>query len=153
MANHNQSLGASFIRAILAYAFLTIALWSIYYAFWGRHLYTITAYDNCPICINIAKYYDGKFADGKPIYWGGIAADPSVRFGTKIELVPLWLQDWGAVSKLLHGRRNFRVEDRGGKIKGKHLDVFIPDSFGGHKTALKWGVRRMRIKINGEWAD
>ena len=99
------------------------------------------------------KYQTGHFASGKKVYWGGIAADPSVPFGTRIELEPHWPGDWAAVSRLLKGRRNFRVEDRGGKIKGKHLDVFIPASFGGHKTALRWGVRRMRIKINGEWAD
>jgi len=113
----------------------------------------VTAYCNCPICINIPKYHDSQFASGKKIYWGGIAADPSVRFGSKVELAPHWPQDWAAIAGLLKGRRNFRVEDRGGKIKGKHIDLFIPDSMGGHKTALRWGVRRMRLKINGEWAE
>jgi len=67
--------------------------------------------------------------------------------------VPLWPQDWGKVMTLLRGRRKFTVEDRGGKIKGKHIDLFIPDSMGGHQTARKWGVRRIRIKLNGEWAE
>lgn len=113
----------------------------------------MTAYCNCPICINVKKYHDGRFASGKKVYWGGLAADAVLPIGTRVELVPHWPQDWGAVFHLLHRRRNFRVEDRGGKIKGKHIDLFIPDSFGGHKAALKWGVRRMRIKINGKWAD
>ena len=127
--------------------------WSLYYAFWGRHLYLVTAYCNCPICINVPKYHDSRFADGKPLYWGGIASGSSIPFGTQVDLVPHWPQDWGAVFALLEGRRDFRVEDRGGKIKGKHIDLFIPDSMGGHKTAMKWGVRRMRIKLNGEWAE
>jgi 3D (Asp-Asp-Asp) domain-containing protein len=152
LALNSKSFSSRLKRFILAYAFLTFALYSLYYAFWGRHLYLVTAYCNCPVCINIPKYRDSQFASGKKIYWGGIAADPSVPFGTRVELVPHWPQDWGAVYGLLKGRRKFRVEDRGGKIKGKHIDLYIPDSFGGHKAALRWGVRRMRIKMNGEWA-
>lgn len=113
----------------------------------------MTAYCNCPICINVKKYHDGRFASGKKVYWGGLAADPALPIGTRVGLIPHWPQDWGAVFGLLHRRRNFRVEDRGGKIKGKHIDLFIPDSLGGHKAALRWGVRRMRIKVNGKWAD
>lgn len=67
--------------------------------------------------------------------------------------MPLWPQDWAVIFTRLKGRRNFKVEDRGGKIKGKHIDLFIPDSLGGHKAARRWGARRMRLKINGEWAD
>jgi len=113
----------------------------------------ITAYCNCPICINVKKYHDGRFASGKKVYWGALAADPSIPFRTKVELMPLWPQDWAVIFTRLKGRRNFKVEDRGGKIKGKHIDLFIPDSLGGHKAARRWGARRMRLKINGEWAD
>ena len=112
----------------------------------------MTAYCNCPICINVKKYQDNQFASGRPIYWGGIAADPSIPFGSKVELAPHWPQDWLADQVILQGRRNFTVEDRGGKIKGRHIDLFIPDSLGAHSMARKWGVRRMRIKINGKWA-
>ena len=120
---------------------------------WERHAYIVTAYCNCPICINVKEYYDGKFASGKGAYWGGIAADPHVAFGTKVELVPLFPQDWFSVAVLLQGRRNFIVEDRGGKIKGKHVDLFIPDLLGGHQTAKLWGNRKMRLKINDNWAE
>ena len=140
-------------RVIFMYAFVTLLGYSLYYIYWGRHLYTITAYCNCPICINVKKYHDGKFASGKSVYWGGVASDPSVPIGSRIEIVPHWPQDWKAVFAYLDGRRHFRVEDRGGKIKGKDIDVFIPNSMGGHKTARKWGVRHMRIRVNGEWAD
>ncbi len=140
-------------QLVFFYALFVIALWSLYYISWGRHLYLVTAYCNCPICINIKKYHDGRFASGKRIYWGGIAADPKIPLRSRVELVPFWPQDWGKVMTLLRGRRKFTVEDRGGKIKGKHIDLFIPDSMGGHQTARKWGVRRMRIKLNGEWAE
>lgn len=152
MAPHRLSFFARLRRFIFAYAFLTIFLWTLYYQFWGKYLYLVTAYCNCPICVNVKKYQDSQFASGKKIYWGGIAADPAVPFGTRVELVPHWAQDWIAVLQLLDGRRKFRVEDRGGKIKGKHIDLFIPDSRGGHQAARRWGVRRMRIKIDGEWA-
>lgn len=129
-------------------------IWGIYYISWGRHLYLVTAYCNCPICVNVKKFQrDNQFASGRKLYWGAIAADPSIRFRTKVELVPLWPQDWGTIFFMFQGKRNFIVEDRGGKIKSRHIDVFIPDSMGGHKTARNWGVRRMRIKINGEWAE
>lgn len=98
------------------------------------------------------RYQDDQFASGKKIYWGGVAADPKIPFGTRVELIPHWPQDWIAVIRLLKGRRTFRVEDRGGKIKGKHIDLFIPDSMGGHQEARRWGVRRMRIKVNAVWA-
>jgi len=139
-------------RAIFLYAVFTFIAYGVYYQYWGRYVYKITAYCNCPICINIPEYRDGKFANGKKIYWGGVAADPKVKFGSKVELVPTWPQDWMATFALLNGRRKFIVEDRGGMIKGRDIDVFIPDSMGGHQRARQWGARRMRIKINGEWA-
>lgn len=86
------------------------------------------------------------------MYWGGAAGDPAISFGSKIELIPHWPQDWAAIFSFLEGKRTYRIEDRGGKIKGKHIDLFVPDSLGGHRTARQWGVRKMRIKLNGEWA-
>ena len=140
-------------RTIFAYALFTFLAYTAYYEFWGKHVYLVTAYCNCPICINVPQYRDNKFASGKKLYWGAAAADSKVKFGSKIELVPLWPQDWFAEQKVLKGRNKFTVEDRGGKIKGKHIDLFIPDSMGGHKAALHWGARRMRLKINGKFAE
>ncbi|MBI4372247.1 MAG: 3D domain-containing protein [Candidatus Omnitrophica bacterium] len=153
MAKKSKSFFLRLTQIFFSYILIVFTLWSLYYAFWGRHLYLVTAYCSCPICINVKKYHDGQFASGKKIYWGGIAADPSVPFGSRVELMPLWPQDWNAVFSVLQGKRKFRVEDRGGKIKGKHIDLFIPDSLSGHKAALKWGARRMRIKLNGQWAE
>ncbi len=134
-------------------AFTALVLGCLYGHFWGWHVYRVTAYCNCPVCINVPEYRDNRFASGKRIHWGGVAADASVPFGSRIELVPLWPQDWKAVFKILGGRRKFIVEDRGGKIRNRAIDIFIPDSRGGHKTALRWGVHYMRVKINGRWAD
>ncbi|MCF6287152.1 MAG: 3D domain-containing protein [Candidatus Hydrogenedentes bacterium] len=35
------------------------------------------------------------------------------------------------------------VEDRGGAIKGQHIDLF----FGSHEAALKWGKQRKKVQI------
>lgn len=142
-----------FQRFFISGLFWILLALVLYWSLWGSHLYRITAYCNCAICINVPKYQDGRFASGKKTYWGGVAGDPSVRFGSDVELVPFWLEDWKAVLKTLKGRKRFIVEDRGGKIKGKCIDIFIPKSRGGHKLARKWGVRYMRIKINGEFAS
>ena len=99
--------------------------------------------------------YNG-FLAGKPGlrgYWGGVAADKSVPFGSSVELVPVTLRDWFAVWSYLGERRHFTVEDRGGKIHGRHIDIFFPQSLGGHSRAVHWGVRRMRVKINGRLMD
>lgn len=140
-------------QRILGWSFLLLFVLVVYYVTWGRHLYLITAYCNCSVCINVKEYHDGRFASGKKVYWGGVAADRKVPFGTKIELVPLWPADFLVVNDILKNRKDFRVEDRGGLIRGKHIDLFIADDMGGHKTALKWGRRWMRIRMNGEWAE
>jgi 3D (Asp-Asp-Asp) domain-containing protein len=36
-----------------------------------------------------------------------------------------------------------RVEDRGGAIKGEHIDLY----FRSHKQALEWGKKTKRVKI------
>lgn len=148
----NQMIRVKIKSKIATLIVFCALVYGSYYYFWGRHLWLVTAYCNCPICINVEAFREGNFASGRPIYWGGIAADKKIPFKTKIELVPFFPQDSFAVFSILRGRRDFIVEDRGGKIKGRHLDVFIPDKFGGHKTAKNWGARRMRVKINGEWA-
>ena len=138
------------IVAIILLLVLAASLWEAYDVFWLRHRYLITAYCDCPICINVPEFRDGKFASRRPVYWGGVAADKSVPFGASVELVPVTVRDWIGVWLYLGGRRNFTVEDRGGKIHDRHIDIFFPQSRGGHQAAVRWGVRRMRVKINGQ---
>jgi 3D (Asp-Asp-Asp) domain-containing protein len=141
------------IRKIVLLCMLAMVLWKAYDVYWLRHRYLITAYCDCPICINVPEFRDGKFASRRPVYWGGVAADKSVPFGSSLELVPFTVRDWFAVGRFLDGRRNFTVEDRGGKIRGRHIDIFFSPSRGGHEAALHWGARRMRVKINGHLAE
>ena len=39
--------------------------------------------------------------------------------------------------------RELTVEDVGGKIKGRHIDVWFPS----HAEALRWGARRLAVKV------
>jgi 3D (Asp-Asp-Asp) domain-containing protein len=36
-----------------------------------------------------------------------------------------------------------RVEDRGGGIKGEHIDLYFPT----HRQALQWGRQVKRVKV------
>ena len=138
---------------IIALFFLFLALGIFYYEAWGKHLYIVTAYCNCPICVNVKEFHDGRFANGERVNWGGIAAPKDMPFNTKIELVPAWPFDFWKVHRILNDRTDFTVKDRGGKIRGRHFDLFIPDSMGGHKAALRWGRQLMRVRINGKFAE
>ncbi len=111
-------------------------------------IYTVTAYCNCPICINKHEFQDKRFASYRPTYFGGIAAPREFRFGTQIRLIPLKEKDREAMDKYLEGREYYLVEDRGFLIRGNRLDIFIPQRLGGHKTAQKWGSRKMRIVVS-----
>ena len=141
------------VTKIVLISILLAVAWRAYDVLWLRHRYLITAYCDCPICINVPKFRDGKFASHHPVYWGGVAAGKSVPFGSSVELVPFTVRDWLGVWYLLGDRRQFTVEDRGGKIHDRHIDIFFPQSMGGHQTALRWGIRRMRVKINGRLMD
>lgn len=71
----------------------------------------------------------GVTASGTSAHSGTIAADTQrYPFGTVMNI-----PDYG------YGR----VEDRGGSIKGDHIDLF----FESHKAALKWGKRWRNVKI------
>lgn len=71
----------------------------------------------------------GMTARGTKAKMGTIAADTSIYpFGTR-----MYIPGYG------YGT----VEDRGGAIKGQHIDLFFPK----HKKALKWGKQTKRILI------
>ena len=94
----------------------------------GKSLGTfrITAYFSCRRCCG--RWADGVTATGKKAKWGVVAAD------------------WRVIPK--HSRIHitgfdtlFRVEDKGGAIKGRRIDIWFPS----HKRALRFGVARRRV--------
>lgn len=69
----------------------------------------------------------GVTARGTKAHIGTIAADPSVwKFGTRLS-VP--------------GYGEGVVEDVGGAIKGRHIDLWFPT----HAEAIRWGVRWLKV--------
>lgn len=71
----------------------------------------------------------GITASGKPAKHGTIAADTDIfPFGTV-----MYIPDYG------YGV----VEDRGGDIKGYHIDLY----FSSHQTAREWGKQRKEVKV------
>ena len=85
-----------------------------------------TAYCACRRCCGKTN---GITATGTHARLGTIAADPRlIPYGTRI-YVP--------------GYGEGRIEDCGGAIKHKRIDVFFPS----HKQATAWGKRRVRITV------
>jgi 3D (Asp-Asp-Asp) domain-containing protein len=71
----------------------------------------------------------GQTASGVMAHRGTVAADTSVfPFGTV-----MYIPGYG------YGR----VEDRGGAIHGKRIDLFFPS----HREALAWGRRHVRVLV------
>jgi 3D (Asp-Asp-Asp) domain-containing protein len=90
---------------------------------WG--MFTITAYcANCSACDTTDRTADCTRADWRKDI---IAMDRVVPFNTKI---------------LIDGMpTTWTVHDRGGKIKGRKIDVLMSS----HWRARKWGVQKTRI--------
>lgn len=87
----------------------------------------VTAYCPCEICCG--EYADGKTVTGKNAYLPGIAVDKKIiKLGTLID-VP--------------GYGKFEADDIGGAIKGNKIDI----RFKSHREALKWGRRKLKVKI------
>ena len=91
----------------------------------------VTAYCPCEMCCgpNAA----GITANGSSVSYNEgrfVAADASIPFGTKL-IIPGY--DAAPVE----------VIDRGGAIKGNHIDVFFPT----HEEALRWGRRMVQVTI------
>ena len=88
-----------------------------------------TAYSNDAGSINVRRWRDKRTATNKLAKRGYVAADWRVfPPGTR-----LFIPGYGEAV----------VEDRGGLVKGLHLDLFV-DS---RKEALDWGVRELDILV------
>jgi 3D (Asp-Asp-Asp) domain-containing protein len=93
----------------------------------------VTAYCPCSKCCGAGAH--GVTASGRDVRYNGgafVAADTrAYPFGTRLS-VPGY-----------HDGQTVEVIDRGGAIKGAHLDVFFPT----HEQALQWGRRRLPVTI------
>lgn len=93
----------------------------------------VTAYCGCTKCCG--PHAHGLTASGRSISYNGglfVAADTKLfKFGTKLE-VPGYADG-----------QPVEVIDRGGAIKGYHLDVFFPT----HEQARQWGRKWLAVTI------
>ena len=93
----------------------------------------VTAYCPCPKCCG--PNARGLTASGRSIAYNGgqfVAADKKLfKFGTKLS-IPGYA-----------GGQPVEVIDRGGAIKGAHIDVFFPT----HEQAREWGRKRIAVTV------
>ncbi len=93
----------------------------------------VTAYCPCRKCCG--AHSDGVTASGKSVYANGsrfVAADTRLLgFHTRLSIPGYY------------GGAPVSVLDRGGKIKGRRLDVF----FLSHKRATQWGARWLDVTV------
>ena len=95
----------------------------------------VTAYCACPKCCG--PNARGLTASGRPTSYNDghfVAADTKLfKFGTKLR-IPGYA-----------GEKPVEVIDRGGAIKGYHIDVFFPT----HEQARVWGKRWVQVTVEG----
>jgi 3D (Asp-Asp-Asp) domain-containing protein len=93
----------------------------------------VTAYCPCKRCCGPAA--QGLTASGRTIAYNGghfVAADTRLLpFNTKL-IIPGYAND-----------KAVQVIDRGGAIKGNHIDLFFPT----HEQAREWGVKWMQVTV------
>lgn len=93
----------------------------------------VTAYCPCPKCCG--PHAQGLTASGKPVSYNGghfVAADKRLfRFGAKLQ-IPGYADG-----------QPVEVTDRGGAIKGNHIDVFFPT----HEQAKQWGRKWIAVTV------
>lgn len=105
---------------------------------WAWEEYEATAYCSCEKCCNVwAKKGVNKngeriFASGKKLYFGGVATDKRLAFGTNIE-----------TRLAIEGVTAYKVEDRGGAINGQKIDFWFPS----HQEALNFGRRKIWLRV------
>jgi len=94
----------------------------------------VTAYCPCSQCCG--AFSDGITANNHRIQPGDtfVAADKSYRFGTEM-VIPGY-----------NAGQPVKVMDRGGAIKGNHLDLF----FHTHQEALEWGIKHLDVLVKIE---
>jgi 3D (Asp-Asp-Asp) domain-containing protein len=95
----------------------------------NKFMVKTTAYSNDPRSINVARWRDGMTATNKRARRGIVAADWNVfPPGTRI-----YIPGYGEAV----------VEDRGGAVKGLHLDLFHDT----RREALRWGVKKLDVYV------
>ena len=98
---------------------------------WKRVHMLVTGYCPCSKCCG--SYADGITASNHSIQPGDVfvAADSRYAFGTEM-VIPGY-----------NSGQSVEVLDRGGAIKGNHIDLF----FHTHQEALEWGLQHLDVLV------
>ena len=108
---------------------LTNSIVTLNQKFKVKSRFKVTGYSNDPVSINVPRWRDGKTATG-------ITAEPGIC-AADWDFLPVGSLVW------VDGYGWCEVQDRGGKVRGKHIDLFFPD----RRQALRWGVKKMDVII------
>lgn len=105
--------------------------------------YKLTSYCACEKCCGYWATIRPTDADGNPIVYtaSGAVARQGVTVAADTDILP-----YGTV--LLIGGEEFIVQDCGGGVNGKHIDIYFED----HQAAVAFGVKYKEIFKEGEAA-
>lgn len=103
--------------------------------------YKLTSYCACEKCCGYWATIRPTDADGNPIVYtaSGAVARQGVTVAADTDILP-----YGTV--LLIGGEEFIVQDCGGGVNGKHIDIYFED----HQAAVAFGVRHETIYREGD---
>lgn len=105
---------------------------------WSLGEFKITAYCPCEKCCGYWATVRPADENGEPIVYtasGKIAAQ-GVTVAADTSVLP-----FGTV--LVIGGHEYTVQDRGGMVKGNHVDIY----FDSHEAAKEWGTQYMEIFV------
>lgn len=105
---------------------------------WSLGEFKITAYCPCEKCCGYWATVRPTDENGEPIVYtasGKIAAQ-GVTVAADTSILP-----FGTV--LVIGGHEYTVQDRGGMVKGNHVDIY----FDSHEAAKEWGTQYMEIFV------
>lgn len=105
---------------------------------WSLGEFKITAYCPCEKCCGYWATVRPADENGEPIVYtasGKIAAQ-GVTVAADTSILP-----FGTV--LVIGGHEYTVQDRGGMVKGNHVDIY----FDSHEAAKEWGTQYMEIFV------
>lgn len=103
---------------------------------WSLGEYKLTAYCSCEKCCGYWATVRPVDGEGNPIVHtaDGSVAKHGVTVAADTDILP-----FGTV--LVIDGNEYTVQDRGGAVKGKHIDIY----FDSHEAAKEFGVKHMEI--------
>ena len=105
---------------------------------WSLGEFKITAYCPCEKCCGYWATVRPADENGEPIVYtaSGKIAVQGVTVAADTSILP-----FGTV--LVIGGHEYTVQDRGGMVKGNHVDIY----FDSHEAAKEWGTQYMEIFV------